>query len=325
LNVLEKEVDPCRMPARLDAADQKLRVADRVQPQLEPAAAVEDDGPDSHAAFEFVETNPEIELTSDLVVLDLDAPSGVGCVHDIAASPENQRISSPMASAVSIRSHAEGFGVRGPRVTSHDTAEVAHTSARRATSRSSMSTSMHTIHCLRRDPRALITLLVASAPSGPPQLGKTSRGLTQRPGSRSNVQVRSLPPSDASLLVRTYFADAAAWHAARSAALSENDDGFRAYVEVVDDPSWDGATTADVRAATLSGEHAAVLFIADRVATEGDFPILVIDLSPEARSPFRCIARELWGVDNNLNLANIDWDEFAANADSDGIHRGFSE
>jgi hypothetical protein len=125
--------------------------------------------------------------------------------------------------------------------------------------------------------------------------------------------------------VRTYFADAAAWHAARSAALSENDDGFRAYVAVVDDPSWDGATTADVRAATLSGEHAAVLFIADRVATEGDFPILVIDLSPEARSPFRCIARELWGVDNNLNLANIDWDEFAANADSDGIHRGFSE
>jgi hypothetical protein len=75
----------------------------------------------------------------------------------------------------------------------------------------------------------------------------------------------------------------------------------------------------------LSGEHAAVLFIADRVATEGDFPILVIDLSPEARSPFRCIARELWGVDNNLNLADMEWDEFASSTGSDGVVRGFRE
>jgi hypothetical protein len=75
----------------------------------------------------------------------------------------------------------------------------------------------------------------------------------------------------------------------------------------------------------LTGEHAAVLFIVDRAATEGDFPILVVDLSPEDRSPFRCIAREIWGVDNNLNLANMDWEEFAANADSDGVHRGFGD
>ena len=153
----------------------------------------------------------------------------------------------------------------------------------------------------------------------------TPRGWRPALGSRSNVQVRSLPPSDSSLLVRTYFADAAAWHATRSAATAENEDGFRAYVEVVDDPAWDEATPDQIRAAALTGEHAAVLFIVDRAATEGDFPILVVDLSPEDRSPFRCIAREIWGVDNNLNLANMDWEEFAANADSDGVHRGFGD
>jgi hypothetical protein len=110
-----------------------------------------------------------------------------------------------------------------------------------------------------------------------------------------------------------------------SAAAAENEDGFRAHVEVVDDPAWDGATTDQVRVAALRGEHAAVLFIVDQPATEGDFPVLVVDLSPRDHYPFRCIARELWGVDNNLNLANMDWEEFAATADSDGVHRGFSD
>lgn len=38
--------------------------------------------------------------------------------------------------------------------------------------------------------------------------------------------------------------------------------------------------------------------------------------------PFRCIARELWGVDNNLNLANLDWEDFDQ-ATIDGVFWGF--
>jgi len=34
-------------------------------------------------------------------------------------------------------------------------------------------------------------------------------------------------------------------------------------------------------------------------------------------------AHELWSVDNNLNLANVDWDEFADNVDRAGVFRGF--
>jgi hypothetical protein len=75
----------------------------------------------------------------------------------------------------------------------------------------------------------------------------------------------------------------------------------------------------------LAGEHASVLFIVDEEATAADFPVLVVDLSPTARKAFRCIARELWGVDNNLNLANMEWDEFASSTASDGVFRGFRE
>lgn len=31
----------------------------------------------------------------------------------------------------------------------------------------------------------------------------------------------------------------------------------------------------------------------------------------------------MWGVENNLSLANMDYADFAANVDPDGILRGF--
>jgi hypothetical protein len=55
-----------------------------------------------------------------------------------------------------------------------------------------------------------------------------------------------------------------------------------------------------------------VLFIADSTTlTRPDHPVLVVDLLDDDRRPFRCIPPELWGIDNNLNIANMDWAEFA--------------
>jgi len=124
--------------------------------------------------------------------------------------------------------------------------------------------------------------------------------------------------------VRTNFADDDAWGRARSAALAENSDGFRACVRVVEERAWEGAQWEQVRRAAIAGrEHAAVLFVVDRPALGAEHPILVLDLSGESRPPFRCIARELWSVDNNLNIANMDWEEFADSTDEDGVFRGF--
>lgn len=134
-----------------------------------------------------------------------------------------------------------------------------------------------------------------------------------------------LPKTENSLLVRTSFADEKAWLDARSVVLSENEDGFRAYVEVVDDPAWENADWEQLREAVLAAENqAAVLFVVDHDALESDYPIIVVDLDEALRQPFRCVARELWGVDNNLNLANMDWEDFAENADADRVFRGFA-
>ena len=134
-----------------------------------------------------------------------------------------------------------------------------------------------------------------------------------------------LPSTENSLLVRTCFADAKAWADALSAVMTENEDGFRAYVEAVDDNAWEAADWERLRDTALEAvDQGVVLFVVDHAALKPDHPILVIDLDEASRRPFRCVARELWGVDNNLNLANMDWEDFAESADTDGVFRGFA-
>ncbi len=78
-----------------------------------------------------------------------------------------------------------------------------------------------------------------------------------------------------------------------------------------------------------------MLFIADSVTfASPEHPVLVVDLDdkilsatefPEiaGRTPFRCIPSELWSVENNLNISNMDWEEFASEVGDDGVFRGF--
>ena len=134
----------------------------------------------------------------------------------------------------------------------------------------------------------------------------------------------TLPSSKDSLLIRTNFSDAEAWSAALTVVFTENDDGFRAYVEIVDDSAWNNAEWERLRAVVLgNAEHASVLFIVDGIALGPDYPVLVVDLNDLSHQPFRCIARRLWSVDNNLNIANMDWEEFADDTGADGVFRGF--
>jgi hypothetical protein len=122
-----------------------------------------------------------------------------------------------------------------------------------------------------------------------------------------------LPELNCSLLVRTDFTSDDAWREVRDQARRESQEGFRANLEPVSDPAFDGARWEEVKAAVPANEDgASVLFIADSTTlTRPDHPVLVVDLLDDDRRPFRCIPPELWGIDNNLNIANMDWAEFA--------------
>ena len=140
--------------------------------------------------------------------------------------------------------------------------------------------------------------------------------------------MRTLPKTDVSLLVRTDFTDDSAWQQLRNEAQAVNDDGFQAYIEPVDDQAFEGVDWHVVKAAMPPNENgASVLFIADRLACRSpEHPILVVALGEtDDAIPFRVIPAELWGIENNLNIANMDWQEFANAVDEDGVFRGFDE
>jgi hypothetical protein len=138
----------------------------------------------------------------------------------------------------------------------------------------------------------------------------------------------SLPLSNAALLVRTDFADDHAWEALCAEAEAMSDEGFRANLKPVSDPSFSTSTWEEVKAAVPHNNHGSVIvLVADTTTlTSPDHPVLVVDLMDfqgQHLEPFRCIPSELWGVENNLNIANMDWDDFAGAADEHRIFRGF--
>lgn len=139
----------------------------------------------------------------------------------------------------------------------------------------------------------------------------------------------SLPNSSGSLLVRTDFSDDSAWHAVSAAAVAVNSDGFQAYVTAVDDRGNEAVTWQSLRDAVPDNDHgASVLFIVDEsTIASPDRAILAVDviqhrLHGTEHEPFRCIPSELWSVANNLNIANMDWADFAGHTGDDGVFRG---
>jgi hypothetical protein len=169
---------------------------------------------------------------------------------------------------------------------------------------------------------------MAVDPHSRPHIGTIDRATSGMSG-RSPAKIEgmpTLPMLDGSLLVRTDFSNDAEWQQLTDDVQRENEDGFRAYVEPVNDPAFDGASWEAVKAAVPANENgAAVLFIADvRTMSSPDRPIVVVDLVDDGgKTPFRSIPSELWSIDNNLNIANMDWEEFAGAADEDGVFRGF--
>jgi hypothetical protein len=54
-----------------------------------------------------------------------------------------------------------------------------------------------------------------------------------------------------------------------------------------------------------------------------EFAVLVVNLRNNPHPPFRALPAEIQSIENNLSIANMDYQEFAQNVDSDGIFRGF--
>jgi hypothetical protein len=137
--------------------------------------------------------------------------------------------------------------------------------------------------------------------------------------------MKALPITENALVLRTDFSDDAAWQRV-CAAIGEPVGDFRAYVEFLSDPDFEGVT-ADQLVSVHSADYPHVFaFLIDRITlNKPEHPILVVDLLERPGRTFRVVPSQSWVVENNLSIANADFSDLAAAADPDGILRGFPD
>lgn len=134
-----------------------------------------------------------------------------------------------------------------------------------------------------------------------------------------------------SLLIRTDFTDDAAWRTVAASAMAPgigDESDFAAMLTCIDNPDNDGMTIRALLDAI--GDHPVYYaFLADATTiTDPEHPILAVDTSPaeDGRSrgeTVRVIPSQMWSIENNLSIANMDFEDFVSGAGPDGVFRGF--
>ena len=136
--------------------------------------------------------------------------------------------------------------------------------------------------------------------------------------------MKLLPKTKEALVLRVDFSDDAAWDSICK-AIQKPEGEYQAYVDFISDPAFSGIGVQELLALQAKSSFRSFMFVVDQTAlTQPDHPILVLDLLREPGRTFRVIPSEMWGVENNLSLANMDFAEFADHVDPDGIFRGCS-
>ncbi|MFE0720869.1 DUF6924 domain-containing protein [Streptomyces sp. NPDC058848] len=126
------------------------------------------------------------------------------------------------------------------------------------------------------------------------------------------------------LVVRTDFSADSAWDTLRAVLYSPSRDGFLANVALVDDRRYESLTPDQALDLIPAEYRHPLLILADSVAVAStELPLLVVDLRGERGRCVRVVAAELWGIENNLSEANMDFEEFAGAVGDDGVFRGF--
>lgn len=123
-----------------------------------------------------------------------------------------------------------------------------------------------------------------------------------------------LPESEYSLVLRTDFSDDPSW--TRLCREIEAPVGpFRAYVSFLSDPDFAGLSIGALTALGQRGRFRSFLFVVDGESLRNpEHPILVLDLVDQPGRTFRVVPREMWGVENNLSISNMDFSDFADKA-----------
>jgi hypothetical protein len=134
-------------------------------------------------------------------------------------------------------------------------------------------------------------------------------------------------PTENAVVIRTDFDNQETWDRICGlirAPVYEGDNTFYAYVDFVEDAQYCNQPLEELLRGLPHDYKPTFLFVVDREAiSRTDFPILVVDLLESRGRTFRTIPAQVQGIENNLSIANMGFDEFAEAVDQDGVFRGF--
>jgi hypothetical protein len=139
--------------------------------------------------------------------------------------------------------------------------------------------------------------------------------------------MKPIPKTEYALVLRTDFTDQAAWEEiCRILREPVGDFHLLTYVQFLDDTEY-----TDIRKDQLLGlippdyNHTFIILVDQMAISHPDHPLLVLDLYERSGQEFRAIPSQIQSIENNLSIANMDFEEFAGAVDKDGIFRDFPE
>jgi hypothetical protein len=158
--------------------------------------------------------------------------------------------------------------------------------------------------------------------------------------------MKALPKSDKTLLVRTDFSDAAAWRdicaksrapgpelqealglfASVNEAIGQSLGEVGTSLHIVDDPQYKDLNADQLLRLLPKRSKCVLLLVADSVTISNPaHPVLVIDAAVEPGRTFRSIPSQVFAIESNLSIGNMDWEDFSSSVDAQGVFRGFAK
>lgn len=132
-----------------------------------------------------------------------------------------------------------------------------------------------------------------------------------------------LPEAEFELFVRTDFSNASAWEEICD-QVNDNDYGIPPMVAFIDDIQFNELKPGNLPRFDVDQlKHTFIFIIDEESILNHEHPVLCIDLNKEYGRSFRVLPSEVAAIAANLNLANMDFAEFADHVDDDGIFRDF--
>ncbi len=136
--------------------------------------------------------------------------------------------------------------------------------------------------------------------------------------------LRDTTNADDALVIRTDFSNDVTWNnTCDKIKRPSKDYGFVAYVKFLSDNKLRSLDKEQVITNLPKNYNQLFVFIYDSISSSHkDNIILCVDLYGPSHRAFRVKPKDIWIIENNLSIANAEFDDFARDVDSNNIFRG---